>query len=167
MQAAHVNTFLPYILEMFASGLCTCLLCRCLASLVRQGRRPCRDEDSDGQPRLLFVQGNPRQSQEGNFHVHTWSINELSLWGEKKKKSILFYTGKGFLKLAMQASCFWSPAKNHRRSTTPFDNNWSLVTACWKNRQRWDRTLYLDVQNAVFTISLCFGVFNMGIISSS
>lgn len=123
-----------------------------------------------GQPwaeRLLFVQGNPRQSQEGNPSMFTRGINYPSWRKKKKKRHTLFYAGKGFLKEAMQASCFWTSTRNHYRSTTPFDSNWSLVTACWKNRQRWDCTLYLDVQNAFFTIFLCFAVFNMGIISSS
>lgn len=58
------------------------------------------------------------------FHVHT--RHKLSLLKKKKKKKkrhTLFYAGKGFLKEAMQASCFWTSTRNHYRSTTPFDSN--------------------------------------------
>lgn len=119
-QAAHVNTFLQRLLEMFASVLRACLLCCCPASPVRQGRWPRRDEDSHGQKGCSLsrkIHSRARRETLPCSHMRHKLI--IPLKKKKKKKRTLFCAGKGFLKEAMQASCFWTSTRKSPQKHNP------------------------------------------------
>lgn len=78
----------------------------------------------------------------------------------REKRCILLYTGKG-----PDKSAPGPPGPPGGETTTGVPAPLTVPEA-WKDQERRDCALYLEVRDAVFTISLCSAVFHRGIISS-